>query len=196
MSRYKARFVAKGFQQVQGIDYDETFDPMAKMDFIRLALAIAAAKRWEIHHMDVKNAFLHGDLEEEIYMEQPQGYVHNSSLVCKLKKSLYGLKQAPHAWYAKIDSYLLSQNFMRCKFDPNVYMLRTSDSLLLIVLYVDDLLITGDSCSIIVETKASLHDTFSVIDMGLLNFFLGLEINQSESGVTVSQSKYARDLLI
>ena len=110
--------------------------------------------------MDVKNSFLHGDLKEDIYVEQPQGYVHNSSLVCKLKKSLYGLKQAPCAWYAKMNSYLLSQNFMGCKSDPNVYMLRTYDSLLLIVLFVDDLLITGDSCSIIAATKAALHDTF------------------------------------
>jgi hypothetical protein len=95
-----------------------------------------------------------------------------------------------------MDSYLLSQNFMRCKSDPNVYMLRTSDSLLLIVLYVDDLLITGDSCSTIVETKAALHNTFSMTDMGLLNYFLGLEISQKESGVTISQSKYAIDLLV
>lgn len=112
VSRYKARLVAKGFQQVHGIDYDETFSPVAKMDSIRLALAMAATRRWQIHQMDVKNAFLHGDLKEEIYMEQPQGYAQNSSLVCKLKKSLYGLKQALRAWYAKMDSYFLSQNFM------------------------------------------------------------------------------------
>jgi hypothetical protein len=106
---------------MQMSSYDETFAPVEKMDSIRLALSIAATRGWEVHHMDVKNAFLHGDLEEEIYMEQPQGYMQNSSLVCKLKKSLYGLKQAPRAWYAKMDSYLLSQNFVRCKSDSNVY---------------------------------------------------------------------------
>ena len=108
------------------------------MDSIQLALAIAATKGWEVHQMDVKNAFLHDDLSEEIYMEQPQGFMHDSSLVCRLKKSLYGLKQAPRAWYAKMDSYMLSQNFVRCKLDPNVYMLRTTNSLLLLVMYFDD----------------------------------------------------------
>jgi hypothetical protein len=146
--------------------------------------------------MDVKNAFLHNDLEEEIYMEQPQGYIQNSSLVCRLKKSLYGLKQAPRAWYAKMDSYLLSQNFIHCKSDPNVYMLRTSDSLLIIVLYVDDLLITGSSDSVIVAVKNVLHDRFSMTNMGPLHFFLGLEINQVDSRIKLSQEKYARDLLV
>jgi hypothetical protein len=106
--RYKARLVAKVFQQVHGIDYDETFAPVAKMDSICLALSIAATKGWEVHQMDMKNSFLHGDLSKEIYMEQPQGFMQDSSLVCRLKKSLYGLKQAPRAWYAKMDSYLLS----------------------------------------------------------------------------------------
>jgi hypothetical protein len=160
ISRYKSRLVAKGFQQVQGIDYDETFAPVVKMDSIRLALAIAIAKGWEVHHMDVKNAFLHGDLSEEIYMEQPQGFMQDSYLVCRLKKSLYGLKQAPRALYTKMDSYLLSQKFVRCKSDPNVYMLRMDDSLLLLVLYVDDLLITGCSTSATAVVKRILHDRF------------------------------------
>jgi hypothetical protein len=118
--KYKARLVAKGFQQVHGIDYDETSTPVAKMDSIRLALSIAVAKVWEIHQIDVKNSFLHGDLSEDIYMEQPQGFMQDSYLVCRLKKSIYGLKQALRAWYAKMDSYLLSQNFVHCKSDPNV----------------------------------------------------------------------------
>eukprot|EP00253_Pinus_taeda_P004964 PITA_04964 len=115
ITKQKARLVAKGFQQVHGLDYDETFAPVAKMDSIHLVLTIAAAQRWEVHQMDVKNAFLHGDLSEEIYMEQPHGFIQDSSLVCRLKKSLYGLKQAPRAWYAKIDSFLLSQNFEKSR---------------------------------------------------------------------------------
>jgi hypothetical protein len=141
--------------------------------------------------MDVKNAFLHRDLSEEIYMEQPRGFMHDSSLVCRLKKSFYGLKQAPRAWYAKMDSYLLSQNFVRCKSDPNVYMLRTVDSLLLLVLYVNDLLIIDRSTSVIVAVKRILHDMFLMTDMGLLHFFLGLEINQEASSIKLSQAKYA-----
>jgi hypothetical protein len=127
--------------------------------------------------MDVKNAFLHGDLSEEIYMDQPQGFMQDSYLVCRLKKSLYGLKKAPRAWYAKMDSYLLSQNFVRCKSNPNVYMLWMDDSLLLLVMYVDDLLITGCSTSTIAAVKRILHDRFLMTDMGPLHFFLGIEIS-------------------
>eukprot|EP00253_Pinus_taeda_P025750 PITA_25750 len=121
--------------------------------------------------------------------------MQNSSLVCKLKKSLYGLKQALRASYAKMDSYMLSQNFVRCKSDSNVYFLKKIDSLLIIVLYVDDLLITGSSTFVITNIKTALHKRFSMTDMGLLNFFLGLEIHQHDSGITISQPKYARDLL-
>eukprot|EP00253_Pinus_taeda_P020502 PITA_20502 len=178
ITKRKARLVAKGFQHVHGIDYDETFAPVAKMDSIRLTLAIVAAQGWEVHQMDVKNAFLHGDLSQEIYMEQPHGFIQDSSLIYRLKKSLYGLKQAPRAWYANMDSFLLSQNFERCKSDPNVYMLRTHDSLLILVLYVDDLLITDSSASTIAIVKRALHDMFLMMDMGPLHFFFCLEIGQ------------------
>ena len=104
------------------MDYNETFAPVSKMDSIGLVLAIFASKHWEVHHMDVKYAFLHGDIHEEIYMKQPKGYIFDSYLVFKLKKSLYGLKQAPREWYSKMDAFLLSQNFQRCKSDPNVYI--------------------------------------------------------------------------
>ena len=104
------------------MDYHETFAPVAKMDSIRLVLAISASKHWEVHHMDVKSEFLHGDIHEEIYMKQHEGYITDTYLVCKLKKSLYGLKQAPREWYSKMDAFLLSQNFQRCRSDPNVYI--------------------------------------------------------------------------
>eukprot|EP00253_Pinus_taeda_P031817 PITA_31817 len=133
------------------------------MDSIRLTLAIVVAQWWEVHKMDVKNAFLHGDLYEEIYMEQPHGFIQDSSLVCGLKKSLYDLK--------------------------------THDSLLILVLYVDDLLIIGSSSSAIATVKRALHDRFLMTDMGPLHFFLGLEISQDATGIKLSQAKYARDLL-
>jgi hypothetical protein len=169
--------VGKGFQQVHGIDYDETFSLVAKMDSICLELSILTTKGWEVHHMDVKNAFLHGDLSKEIYMEKPHGFMQDLSLVCRLKKSLYGLEQAPRAWYAKMESYLLSHKFVHCKSDQNVYMLRTDDSLLLLVLYVDDLLIIGCSTSAIVVFKRILHDRFLMMDMGPLHLFLGIDIS-------------------
>jgi hypothetical protein len=145
--------------------------------------------------MVVNNAFIHGDLSEEFYMEQPQGFMQDSSLVRRLKKSLYGLKQASRAWYDKMDSYLLSHNFVRCKSDSNVYMFRMNDSLLLLVLYVDDLLIIGCSTSAIATVKRILHDMFLMTDMGPLHFFLGLEISQDASDIKMSQAKYAQDLL-
>jgi hypothetical protein len=131
--------------------------------------------------MDVKNAFLHSDLSKEIYMEKPQGFWKDSSLVCRLKKSLYGLKKTLRAWYAKMDSYLFSQNFVHFKSDPNVYMLRMVDSLLLLVLYVDDLLITDCSNSTIVAVKRILRDKFLMTNTGPLHFFLGLDISQDAS---------------
>jgi hypothetical protein len=165
------------------------------MDSIRVALAIATTKIWEVHQMDVKNDFLHGDLSKEIYMEQPQGFIQNSYLVCKLKKSLYGLNQAPRSWYAKMDSYLLSHDFVRCKSESNVYMLRTTNSVMILVLYVDDLLITPISASAISLVKYILHDRLSMTNMGPPHFSLGLEISQDASEIKLSQAKYVRDLL-
>jgi hypothetical protein len=187
--------MAKGFSQVPGVDYTETFSPIAKMNSIHLILAIVATQGWVVHQMDVKSAFLHGDLHEEIYMEQPQGFVQDSSLVCRLWKSLYGLKQAPWAWYAKMDSFLLSVGFSRCHSDLNVYILRQEDALLFLALYVDDLIVTGSTSSIIASIKIALHDRFSMTDLGLLHYFLRIEITQSSSGISLVQPKYALDLL-
>jgi hypothetical protein len=128
-------------------------------------------------------------------MEQPPGFIQNSSLVCILKKSLYGLKKELRAWYENMDYYILSHDFFRCKYDCNVYMLRTNDSLIILVLYVDDLLITGTSASTIVVVKDILHDKFSMMGMVPLHFFLGIDINQDAFGIKISQAKYAKDIL-
>eukprot|EP00253_Pinus_taeda_P013989 PITA_13989 len=163
VDKHKARLVAKGFSQIEGIDYTETFSPVAKMNSIRLVLSLAASLKWEVHQMDVKSAFLHGDLHEEIYMEQPIGFIQtDSSLVCRLKKSLYGLKQAPRAWYAKMDSFLLESGFSRCYSDNTVYTKKVGNSLLILVHYVDDLILT---------------------------------VLQTKEGISLSQSKYACDIL-
>jgi hypothetical protein len=111
--RHKARLVSKGFKQIHGIDYDETFSIVAKLDSIRLSLAIRASRGWKVHHMNVNNVFLHGDILEEIYMDKPPGFIQNSSLVCQIKKSLYGIKKASRAWYEKMESFLLSKFFFR-----------------------------------------------------------------------------------
>ena len=125
------------YSQVQGIYYNDTFALVAKLDSIRLALAIATSRKWEVHHLDVKCSYINGDMNEDIYMYQYKGFVSNPYLVCMLKKSLYGLKQDPKAWHAKIDGFLLSHNFVRCKSDPNVYLKLIHGFLMIIILYVD-----------------------------------------------------------
>ena len=136
------------------------------MDSIRLSLAIAASRKWEVHHIDVKCAFINGDINEEIYMQQPEGFVSNPSLVCRLKKSLYGLKQAPRAWYAKIDGFLLSLSFIRCKSDPNIYLNLIHGYLMVIVFYLDDLLIIGSLKKEIASLKDAMNHAFSMTDLG------------------------------
>ena len=146
--------------------------------------------------MDVKSAFLHGDLQEEIYMEQPSGYVQdNSSLVCFLKKSLYGLKKAPRAWFAKMDSFILDTGFSRCHSDPNVYTNKVGNHLIILVLYVDDLILTGSDPKLITHVKSSLKQNFEMSDLGHLHYFFGLQVLQTKEGIFLSQSKYACDLL-
>ena len=188
--------VAKGYSQVHGIYYNETFAPVAKMDSIRLALAITASKQWEVHHMEVKCAFLNGGITKKNYMKQPTGFVSNTYLVCRLNKSLYGLKQSPRAWYAKIDGFLLSLSFVRCKSDPNDYVNLIHGYLIIIFLYVDEIMITRISKKEIASLKDAMNHVFSMTDLGLLSRFLGLKIAQSQHGIKVHYSKYASYFLI
>eukprot|EP00253_Pinus_taeda_P019658 PITA_19658 len=154
------------------------------MNSIRLVLSLAASLKWEVHQMDVKSAFLHGDLHEEIYMEQPIGFIQtDSSLLCRLKKSLYGLKQAPRAWYAKMDSFLLESGFSRCYSDNTVYTKKVENSLIILVLYVDDLILTGSDPNLINHVKSSLKKKFEMTDLGHLHYFLGLQVLQSKEGI-------------
>ena len=140
--------------------------------------------------MDMKNTFLHGDLEEEIYMKQPAGYIEDPSLVCNIRESFHGMKQAPQAWYAKMHAFLLSHKFESYKSDCNVYMQKKGDCLLLIVFYVDEFLITGGSPAGLRVIKSTLRKCFSMIDIGLLRQFIGLEESQNDSGIMISQSIY------
>ena len=163
VERLKVRLVAKGFSQFEWIDYNETFAPVEKMNSIRLVLSLVALHNWEFHQMDVKSAFLHGDLHEEIYMEQPPGYVQdNSILVSLLKKSLYGLKQAPRDWYAKMDSFLIDNGFSRCHSNPNVYNKKVGNHLIILVLYVDDVILTGSDPKRLTHVKSSLNKKFEM----------------------------------
>ena len=141
--------------------------------------------------MGVKYSFLHGDLHEEIYMEQPLGYVQDkSSLVCLLKKSLYGLKQDPRAWYAKMDTFLLDTSFSRCHSDSNVYTKKLGNHLIIHILYVDDLILTDSDPKVLTHVKSSLKKKFEMSDLGHLHYFLGLQVLQTKEGIFLSQSVF------
>jgi hypothetical protein len=147
--KHKARLVAKGYVQKQGVDYKEVFAPVARLDTVRLLLALAAQQGWEVHHMDVKSAFLNGELEEEVYVAQPTGFVveGKENKVLKLQKALYGLKQAPRAWNAKLDKTLVGLGFEKCPSEPALYKRVKKGAALLVGVYVDDLVITGGSAA-------------------------------------------------
>jgi hypothetical protein len=158
VGRYKARLVAKGYAQTYGIHYEETYSPIAKMITIRAIIVMAAAKGWSLHQMDVKDAFLHGDLQEEMYMEQPLGYVDQThpNLVCRLKKVLYGSKQEPRAWSDKINQYFITSGFQTSNANFSLYVKKTDHGIVVIVIYVDDLIITRDSDANIIDLKKLL----------------------------------------
>ena len=138
----KARLVCKGYAQQEGIDFEETFAPVARLEAIRIFLAFSSFQQIKVYQMDVKSAFLNGDLEEEVYIEQPEGFIlgNDENLVCRLKKALYGLKQAPRAWYYRLDKYLHQQGFSKGSADRNLYTKTENDKLLIVVVYVDDII--------------------------------------------------------
>jgi hypothetical protein len=194
VERQKAQ--SRGFSQVEGIDYNETFSLVAKMNSIRLVLALPASHKWEVHHIDVKYNFLHGDLQEEIYMEQTPGYVQNdSSLVCRLKKYLYGLNKSPRSWYAKMDNFLIDTRFSRCHFDPNFYTKKVGIHLIILVLYVDELILTSSDSKLLHHVKTSLKKKSEMIYLQFFHYFLNLQVLQTSEGIFLSQYKYACDLL-
>lgn len=197
ISRYKARLVAQGFSQAKGLDYDETFSPVVRHSTVRVILALAAMNDWELRQLDVKNAFLHGDLKEEVYMAQPQGFVHceHPDYVCLLQKSLYGLKQAPRAWNEKFTSFLPSLGFKFSHSDPSLFIRYTEKGMIALLLYVDDIVITGSDSSGIHEVITELSLVFDMKDLGDLSYFLGLEVTRVRHGIFLSQTKYVTDLL-
>jgi hypothetical protein len=177
IEKYKARFVARGFSQKECIDYEETFAPVDRYTSIRTIRALAAKMKWKLHQMNVKTAFLNGVIEEEVYIEKPQGFEveDRKSHVCRLKKALYGLKQAPRAWYGRIDSFLTSLGFTKSKADSNLYFKVMNDEPVILLLYVDDLFLTREE-NLIIECKKRLVSEFEMKDLGLMHYFLGLEV--------------------
>jgi hypothetical protein len=199
VDRYKMRLVAKGFSQKPGIDYEETFAPVAKFATIRALLSMAAHYDLEIHQMDVRTAFLNGDLEQDIYMKQPEGFVMpgQETLVCKLRKSLYGLKQASRAWYDKIHHALVDMGCKVLSADTCVYQLRKGDLLVLVALYVDDLLLLSNSLDGLSALKRDLCKRFSMTDLGEAHYILGIQIdrNRATRTLSISQREYVHKVL-
>jgi len=195
VTKHKARLLAKGYVQHQGIDFDEVFAPVARMELVRLLLALAACEGWEVHHMDVKSAFLNGDLVEEVYVSQPAGFVVDGAehKVLRLKKALYGLRQAPRAWNAKLNDNLLSLGFQKSTGEHSVSVRGSGNDRLIVGVYVDDLVITGHSG--IVQFKAEMMKLFKMSDLGLLSYYFGLEVRQTSSGISIGQAAYAAKLL-
>lgn len=196
VERYKARLVAKGFTQMEGVDYHDTFAPVAKLVTVRTLLAIAVKRDWIIHQLDVNNAFLHGDLDEEVYMKIPQGFSNNDETrVCRLRKSLYGLKQASRNWYHKFATFLVNLNFRQSKADHSLFLYNDKSVMIVVLIYVDDVIITGNCLTKIQEVKTKLDHEFSIKDLGVLKYFLGIEVARTNDGLVLSQRKYVLDIL-
>lgn len=197
IERHKARLVARGFSQQYGLDYDETFSPVAKLITVRVLLALAANKSWNLWQLDVKNAFLHGELDKEIYMAQPMGFESKDhpNYVCKLRKAIYGLKQSPRAWYGKIAEFLTHNGYLVTSADSSLFIKAKGGKLAIVLVYVDDLIITGNYDEEILQIKENFSVRFQMKDLGELKHFLGLEIDRTQEGIFLNQNKYAKDLL-
>jgi hypothetical protein len=192
--KHKARLVARGFVQRECIDFDDIFAPVARMESVRLLFALAAQDGWHVHHMDVKLAFLNGDLKEEVYMHQPPGFVipDKEGNVLHLRKALYGLRQAPRVCNAKLDSMLKGMGFGQSPHEAATYRWGNGGNVLLVGIYVDDLVITGTKDVEVGAFKEELKVTFQMSDMGLLSFYLGIEVHQGDSGITLRQTAYVK----
>jgi Reverse transcriptase (RNA-dependent DNA polymerase) len=191
IERYKFRLVTVGYTQTYEIDYHETFAPVAKMNTVRILQSITVNNSWGLHQMNVKNTFLQGTLEEEVYMTLPPSHKRKnmSNLVCRLNKSIYGLKQSPRAWYEKLSHFLLSCNFKTSWEDTSLFIKHNEHGITVVLVYVDDIIITRNSQSKIDYIKNCLKQKFDNKDLGKLKYFLGIEIAHSSKGLFISQKK-------
>lgn len=189
VEKYKARLVAKGYTQVEGDDFNETFAPVAKMTTVRCLLTVAVAKGWELHQMDVSNAFLHGELDKEVYMEVPPGYnALNDDMLCRLRKSLYGLRQASR----NLSQALVRYGFQECEADHSLFTYSCESVFIAVLIYVDDLIVAGNDAKSCAKFKQYLSECFHMKDLGGLKYFLGLELVRGPSGLFICQRKYRK----
>jgi len=197
VDKLKARLVAKGYAQQHDVDYTEVFAPVARMDTVRMIIALAAKKGWLIYQLDVKSAFLHGELSEDLFVEQPKGYEQkgNEHKVYKLHKALYGLKQAPRAWFSRIEAYFSHEGFQKCISEQTLFVKTSGGRILIVSIYVDDLIFTGDDEQMMLEFKQLMMRVFDMTDLGRMRFFLGIEVLQQTNGTYICQRKYTLEVL-
>ncbi|KAJ9541256.1 hypothetical protein OSB04_027762 [Centaurea solstitialis] len=193
----KSRLVAQGYTQEEGIDYDDVFAPIARIEAIRLFLAFASYKGFKVYQMDVKSAFLYGTIDEEVYVSQPPGFEDPDypDRVYKLRKALYGLHQAPRAWYDTLSTYLLENKFERGVIDKTLFIRRTKNDVLLVQIYVDYIIFGSTDDKLCKEFEELMHRKFKMSSMGELTFFLGLQVKQKPDGIFLNQSKYVASIL-
>ena len=195
--RLKAHLVAKGYAQTYVVDYSDTFSSVGKMTYVRLFISLAATHGWDLHKLDINNAFLHGDLSQEVYMEQPPRFVAQGGIsrVCRLCISLYGLKHIPRAWFYKFSQVIEKFGMQKSKYDHFVFYKNFEAGIILLVVYVDNIFISGSDVAGISSLKSFLYGQFYTKDLRMLKYFLGVEVMRSKHGIFLSQRKYVLDLL-
>ncbi|GJR94057.1 retrovirus-related pol polyprotein from transposon TNT 1-94 [Tanacetum coccineum] len=193
----KARLVRKAYRQEEGIDFEESFAPVARIEAIRIFIANAASKNMVIYQMDVKTAFLNGDLQEEVFVSQPEGFEdpEHPTHVYRLKKALYGLKQAPRAWYDTLSKFLIATKFFKGAVDPTLFTRKTGKHILLVQIYVDDIIFASTDPTACTIFSKEMNSKFQMSMMGQMSFFLGLQVSQSPGGIFINQAKYALETL-
>ena len=197
LERYKARWVVRGFRQRAGVDFTDTFAPVVKPGTIRAVLQLAVSRAWPVHQLDVSNAFLHGHLDEQVFCQQPTGFVDTDypDHVCLLSRSLYGLKQTPRAWYQRIAAFLQQQGFRSTRSDASLFVYHQGHATAYLLLYVDDIILTASSPALLQQITARLGTEFALKDLGALHYFLGIEVVRRATGFFLHQQKYAYELL-
>lgn len=197
LERYKARLVVNGKSQTVGIDCEDTFSPVVKPATIRTVLSIVVSRSWPIHQLDVKNAFLHGHLNETVFMHQPPGFVDRRypNFVCRLKKTLYGLKQSPRAWSTRFATYILSQGFRSSVCDNSLFVFSHGNQIAYLLIYVDDIVLTASSDDLLQDIIRMLSREFAMTDLGPLHHFLGIQVTRTSAGLFLDQSQYTKDII-
>nr|GEZ47329.1 retrovirus-related Pol polyprotein from transposon TNT 1-94 [Tanacetum cinerariifolium] len=193
----KARLIAKGYAQKEGINFEESFAPVARLEAVRLFVTYVAHKSFPVYQMDVKTTFLYGPLKEEVYVNQPDGFVdpYHPDQVYRLKKALYGLKQAPRAWYDELSNFLVSKGFLKDSIKPTLFTTKHGEDILIVQIYVDDIVFGSTNPKLLKRFEKLMHNKFEISMIGEMKFFLGIQIHQSPHGIFINQAKYAQEIL-